>query len=214
MKKLYLSQWDYNSYLIMEELKKIVIANGGYCVSNWEKKQEKTKIYNRSIKNKIESKQKHIEYLETIKENMTDAEKENINKNIDNYLQDIIKLEKQYKKASRIVTNNNYLQFIINNPELKDAITTDIYYIQFNDNPFFEFYYSKQVIGNNLTLDYNCYLDKLPKEKLFIKDYYNKYGKATIKKTADNIFKYIVNAHYSKRYGTKIIFKQFHKIEG
>ena len=44
MKKLYLSQWDYNKSLIFEELKKMVLNNGGLMVSDWQKKQEKTDI--------------------------------------------------------------------------------------------------------------------------------------------------------------------------
>ena len=206
MKKLYLSQWDYNKSLIFEELKKMVLNNGGLMVSDWQKKQEKTKIYNRTIKYKIESKQQHVEFLETRKEEMTKEQKQNINNVIDNYLKEIITLEKQYKKTTRIITNNGYLQFVLNG---------FLYYIQFDDNPFFDFYYTKQPINDDLTIkDNTIYFEKLPKEELFIKDYYLNYTKKNLKDTAKNIYNFLVNAKNSRIYKQRNNKKTFHKLEG
>ena len=206
MKKLYLTTWDYNKYLIMEELKKIILVNGGFMVSTWEKKQEKTKIYNRSISEKIETKQKYVEFLEGKKESEELKEyKNNIEKTITKYLEEIITLEKQYKKATRIVTNNGYLQFVLNGY---------LYYIQFDDNPFFDFYYQKQTINDNLTITDKTYLEILPKYDLFTKDFYNKYTKKNLQDTARNIYNYLLKAKKGEKYEKYHLPQKYYKMEG
>lgn len=56
MKKLFLKSWEFNSYIIINELKKIVLKNGGVIVSEWQKEKNKNiKIINRTFQENINS---------------------------------------------------------------------------------------------------------------------------------------------------------------
>lgn len=55
MEKRYLSGWHYNAACILDELEKLVIANGGELVSTWENEKRHTyEIHRRSISSEFE----------------------------------------------------------------------------------------------------------------------------------------------------------------
>lgn len=159
MKKqtLYLKSWEYNSYLLLHHLKSEVIKNGGCIVDDitfiTSEKAQYT-IYNRTLLKCIEELK---ETITTIENNLKNNEyNEERKKQLIDYMQ--IKkeaLEKLEKiKNKKIVYNKNYLHFKLNN---------HIYYIQFNENPFFPHYMSKEKIDeikdDIFIVNYSHYMD-------------------------------------------------------
>ena len=199
IKKLYLTQWCYNYYLIINEIKKEVLKNGGFIVSDWRTEPEKIKIYNRTLNEDIIK----LEKLDEIRQKHTAAEIEELAKN-NGYLKGLLNFEEDLKKYDYkknngvILTTSSYLHFIINN---------SLYYIQFNDNPFFDWYYTKEPInGLTATKEYNYYMDILNKEIYDAGSYYELLSKKDIKRIAHNYYNYLLTANYSKPYK-----KQFNK---
>ena len=187
MKELYLNSWNYNSYLIIKELKKEVLKEGGSIVSDWRKEKEKNfYIYNRMFKEKflhdIEGMKRMEEYKTTDRPYY-----EKLKKGAE-------EAEKNYIKSKRRVNNSNYLTFILNDK---------IYYIELADNPFFEFYCSKQKIENNKTENI-VYCENIDKSFMEF-DYFGKVGKTKIKKTALNLLEALKNKKDCKSYKNKII---------
>lgn len=186
MKSLYLNSWNYNSYLIIKELKKEVLKEGGSIVSEWRKEKEQNiYIYNRMFKEKclhnIDSIARMEEYKTTDRPYYTQLKKE------------LEEAQKNYIKSKRRVNNSNYLTFILNDK---------IYYIELADNPFFDFHYSKQEIKNNKTENV-VYCENI--NKCFMEfDYFGKVGKSKIKKTALNLLESLKNKKDCKTYKNKI----------
>lgn len=169
MKTLYLNSWNYNSYLIIKELKKEVLKRGGAVVSDWRtKKEENIYIFNRMFKEKYLHDIDGIARMEEYK--TTDRP----------YYQELKRgaeeAQKNYIKSKKRVNNSNYLHFILNDK---------LYYVELKDNPFFDFFYSKQEIKDNKT-EYAVYCRNLEKDFMAF-DYYGKVGKTRIKKTALNL---------------------------
>ena len=135
MKKLYLKGWEFNSYLIINELAKEVKKAGGHLVSNWKYEQEKTRIFNRLI----------LEVLEENSKLLKGKSEEEIAKS--EYARKKQEELEEYKKVnkSKIVYFYNYLNF---------ELSGYIYYIQLNDNPFFPHYIIKEKCEKNTNNEY------------------------------------------------------------
>lgn len=175
MKTLYLNSWNYNSYLIIKELKKEVLKRGGAVVSDWRtKKEESVYIFNRMFKEKYLHDIDGIARMEKYK--TTDRP----------YYQELKRgaeeAQKNYIKSKKRVNNSNYLEFLLNGK---------LYYVELKDNPFFEFFYSKQEITDNKT-KYKVYCNNLEKDFMTF-DYFGKVGKNRIKKTALNLLEALEN---------------------
>jgi len=175
MKTLYLNSWNYNSYLIIKELKKEVLKRGGAVVSDWRtKKEENIYIFNRMFKEKYLHDIDGIARMEEYK--TTDRP----------YYQELKKgaeeAQKNYIKSKKRVNNSNYLHFILNDK---------LYYVELTDNPFFDFHYSKQEIKDNKT-ERIVYCSNLEKDFMTF-DYFGKIGKTRIKKTALNLLESLEN---------------------
>lgn len=154
MKKLYLTTYQYNTYLILDRLAEKIIKNGGCIVSDWEKTREPITIYNRTLtehidrlKNDIDIMSKNLAthtYTTDGKRNIIECRKKRKIK-----LKDLEKI-----KHGKIVHNKNYLNFKVDNY---------ICYIEFNDNPFFTHYFTKKPIDektdDTYTTLYSYYLD-------------------------------------------------------
>lgn len=148
---LYLSTWNYNAVLIIEELKQIIVNNGG--------RVDETRpgyIVNRSImeivnKCKIDA-DKVRERIEAGEIEANEAR----NAFIKSREAEAAALE-AIPNEPRKVSNNNYLRFILDNT---------MYYVELNDNPFFDFYYNKTPInGDKYSRD--TYGEKLNKDFLW-----------------------------------------------
>lgn len=189
---LYLTSWDYNKALIMDELEKIIKSKGGKLVSTWQTTRKPAKtIINRSIS----------EHLRELQEVVDRSHKQEV---INEYLRKIEKI-KQYRSNKTVYSNyascfGCYMSFELNNI---------YYYLQLDDNPFFDFLISKEVIDDNHI--YNNVCDDLPKE--WLEDILLSYKctNADIKKAARNIFEILekMPARSNPRQGQK---KQLHVI--
>lgn len=161
MKKqtLYLQSWSYNSYLLLHHLKNEVIKNGGCIVDDithiTSEKIQYT-IYNRSMD---EVKRQLQETINTIENNLKNNE---YNEERKKQLIDYMEIKKQTLKElekikdKRIVYNKNWLHFKLNDY---------IYYIQFDENPYFPHYIYKEKIdeikNDIFTINYSHYGDNL-----------------------------------------------------
>lgn len=197
--KRYLKSYEYNTYIILNELRKEIYKKGGVIVSDWQTKENKLIIYNRTLQN----------HIKELKESINTIEK-NLNNN--NYDNDRIKQLTDYKKIKenslmelekiknkRIVYNTNYLQFKLDNY---------IYYIQFDSNPFFEHYIHKQPIDeikdDKYIVKYNYYIDNFSLDILNEFDLYDyNLSNKDIKKIVNILYNYIVNSKTSEIVQTK-----------
>lgn len=202
MKKqtLYLKSWLYNSYLLLHHFKNEVIKNGGQIVNDITYiASEKTQytIYNRSLLRCIEELKNTINTIENnLKNNEYNEERK---KQLINYMQtkkeSLEKLEKI--KNKKIVYNKNYLRFKLNDY---------IYDIQFDENPFFPHYISKEKIdeikNDIFIVNYSHYMNNLDNNMDFIfnnTDLWNyDISTATLKKIAKRLLKVCVESKESK----------------
>ena len=126
----YLTSWKYNAALILDELEAIVLNNGGAIVSTWQKTRKEYAITNRSITGAIREQLDRVERLE--KHNRVEA-------------------------AIAAREKLDELQSLPNEPHITPygdftyicfALNGFYYYYSLDDNPFFDFHYSKTPIIN------------------------------------------------------------------
>lgn len=181
---LYLSNWEFNSARILEELDKIVRANGGRT-----KIDEKTEIQNSSYIDTINEYEKRIERF-----NNTDMSKypEKIQK---------LMLDRKTKDESKVKELKELKPVIIEVSHIKSIyfiIQDTIYYYCLDSNPFFEFYYIKAKIKDGKYpesyVDEDTSKDKWLWDCFFIRTANNK----DVKKAAEIIYNTLLNADYSK----------------
>lgn len=187
MKKLYLSTSVFNEYLLINELQKIVIKKGGYILSSYLDKSERYYITNRTIKNNILENETKINRLKN-REVLNAKQKEYLNT-----LENENKSLNKYNK-NRIVNNQNFISFILGN---------DCYYVQLDENPFFDFYYMKtrcEKIDNKVITSERVYLDTLNKSFIYSEnvDLWANLTNTQIKKIATNLFNQVYYSTYSE----------------
>lgn len=179
--KLYLKGWEYNSYLIINALAKIIKENDGEFLNSYpyiKPYYSKIQIVNRSI----------IEEIENCKRFLTGKTSEEIKNNeiLLEKLNTFDKLSKINNKA-KTVQFKNYITFKLENC---------IYYIQLQDNPFFEDYIQKENISeiknNEYIVKYNHYMENLKKDWIEeypgIKTFYDSLNAKQIKDLATRLF--------------------------
>lgn len=189
MKKLFLKSWEFNSYIIINELKKIVLKNGGVIVSEWQKEKNKNiKIINRTFQENINSINDSIEKLKSI-DALNDKQKEYLKSQEDkkNAL-----LKYQFKNGA-MLNNANYLNFVFDG---------EIYYLQLDENPFFDFYYSKNKINDEFEEKSKVYLVSLNKYVFYkyVASLYDFITRTTAKKIARDIFLFLQCANRCEQY--------------
>lgn len=203
MKKqtLYLQSWSYNSYLLLHHLKNEVIKNGGCIVDDithiTSEKIQYT-IYNRSMD---EVKRQLQETINTIENNLKNNE---YNEERKKQLIDYMEIKKQTLKElekikdKRIVYNKNWLHFKLNDY---------IYYIQFDENPYFPHYIHKEKIdeikNDIFIINYNHYIDNFKDNDIdFIfndADFFDyNISTATFKKVAKRLLKVCIESEESE----------------
>ena len=190
MEKLYLKGWEYNSYLIINKLAEIIKENGGEIVNDFPyiNTYHKKEITNRSITGAIAECERILygKTEEQIKENQFAIQKQK-------ELEELRKIDNEPIQ----VLFSNYINFKLDNY---------IYYIQLQDNPFFEDYIQKETIaeekGVEYIVKYNHYLENLSKkwieEAEGIESFYQTLSKKQIKTLAERLFKQIKNARPSE----------------
>lgn len=172
--RLYPSTWEYNSCRIMSALAEIVIKNGGRV-----KPQKKAIISDRYLEEAKIKLSNRIDYLKGLEK----KEHKDIRSNA------IKEKEKDLKKLELInndpiqITHTTYISFIYEN---------NYYYYQMDENPFFDFYYTKTPIKNG---KHSCDTLSTESEKTWLYDCYLKVGctENDIKKAAEYIFNMLVN---------------------
>lgn len=182
MEKRYLSNFNYNSALILTELEKIVKENGGKIVSTWKHDRRPFAVVNRTILETIHD-------LEKKKEKFTCFNK-------------IFPVDMENKLIEYKTINNDpvttyygdfqYIGFSLNGV---------YYYYQIDRNPFFDFLYAKTPVINNCIYNNHCTKND-PKEWLFDIFFSCKASDDDRKHAAETIYNMLINSKYTHVYKT------------
>jgi hypothetical protein len=191
-KNLYLPNSNYNIAKIFEELKKIIINNGGNIAKY--KYAEKTMIYNRSIAEEIRKKEDHLSKAEA-NNNEQFAEKKAIA--IKNIKADLEELQEAANTIQPIETTfttwcGHHIKFI------QDGIYYDF---SMDSNPFFSATIHKIKLDNNNCYTGTYYSDSI-EEKPFLYDCIYSFNccNADIKEMAYQMYNFLIAAPTSKLY--------------
>lgn len=139
--RLYLTSWQYNAMLIIDELARIVEEAGGRV-----KPGKKAIITNRAVSSTIREISQNIEHIEEL--NRKYGETEDRNDAIRRYREHLSTYE-QFDNTPIEVRGQSWINFIIGDK---------YYYYSFDDNPFFDFNYLKTAINSNGEINANaCY---------------------------------------------------------
>ena len=100
----------------------------------------------------------------------------------------------------------DYLSFIIDD---------DLYYIELDENPFFDFYICKHPINRDLKTSKNYYLGILEKEFIYSLnvDLYDNLDGVAISTIASNLFNQIKNTKYSEKYSAAERIEKYNILE-
>lgn len=188
-RRLYLNSWNYNAAKILSRLAAIVADNGGRV-----KPQNSAIISNRSRDAAIRECSEKVERYTALEKNNHNPARAAA----------ILKYSSKLEKLQAInndpitVTNVSYIRFT-----LGDCM----YYYDVDDNPFFNFHYSKIPVVNGA---YNamCYSDNDKKEWLHDCFFGADCSDADITEAAYLIFNMLVNAKFStvcKRERSRIV---------
>ena len=180
MKKLYLKNWEFNSYRILNEIRKEIEKKGGFLVNSYPhiSKKEKIKIYDRTF---LEAERETSANL-AANPNLLEYNK----KYFSHYYE---ALEKNYKSV-KIVENTSFLHFYYEGY---------IYYIQFDSNPFFPHYIQKQKaekVNDEYITRYSYYLEDIEIDDLPSFQYISDWE---IKKHSKKIIEIILKRKESKK---------------
>ncbi len=177
--RLYLKPWSYNAARIISDLAKIVENNGGRY-----KPTKAAIISDRSCTEKIrEYEDKLTQYKSIVAKGLGN---EHTLDAIDFMEKEIDRLKKINNDPIR-VTHTTYISFIL------DGL---YYYYQVDDNPFFDFYYSKTPVKNGKR-SRDAVMEKDKREWLFDCFFVSGCSEADIKEAANLIFNMLVNAKNS-----------------
>lgn len=192
--KLYFSTWLYNYHLIINELAKQIRKEGGQIVSCYpelHKKNERTLIQNRSIE------ERKTELKITLQKLTGKANQEYVAK-LQKELEKLEKINNDFKMVKYAGTFGIGLDFVMDNI---------FYFVEFNENPFFDFYYQKHDIepqgDGSYKQKYNYYLEKLDKNFMDKYDFYDRLSQKSIKKIAANLLTQLKESRNSSMVYTK-----------
>lgn len=185
IKKLYLCSWTYNAALILTELDKIIKNNGGKIVSTWRTtKRPEILITNRNLTTAIQDASARVNRVI-------------LHKSVDPapFINELKQLES---------INNNFILTCHGDYLYTSFILNGCYYnYNMNDNPFFEFYYTKTSVINGNKIINTCY--SLNDKKLWWKDIFYSY-KCTHEQrraAALDIFNMLLSSSTSLTYTSK-----------
>lgn len=187
---LYLTAWEYNITLILEEIKNRVLANGGSV-----KPATAGYIANRSILSVISKATEQNEKLdELLKEGTTDNRDE-IRKRVFEANKKEIEEWSAKKNDPVKVTNNGFLVFILDG----------FYYsINIDENCFFEHSFIKTKVTEKNEYSKNAYSEKIKTafvfDELLKADHTTPEASEARKEAAENIYNFITNAPENDRF--------------
>lgn len=186
MKKLYLTNWSYNAALIMEELKKIIENNGGTVAT-----PEPCEMINRSLNDAIRETEERINQLIAIE---TENEKRTA------YIKELKNKLSEYKKINNVPIVSLFAEWHY----IKIHLNNVYYYFQFDDNPFFPFYFNKIKLDNNNSYSGDYCMEEFKKED-WLFDCFFKAGAdhEDIKEAANLIYNQLMIVPYSIQYKEK-----------
>ena len=173
--RLYLTSWVYNGSRVMSRVAKLVEMKGGKVKYN-----ESMNIINRSIYEKIREKEAEIERSKNVSVRLGKAI-------------DTAKIEAEIAELKAIpnapikVTHGDYISFILNDV---------YYYYEFDENPFFEFHYTKTPIVNG-KYSRNAYLEESSKSWVLNGLFEIGCSSETIDKAAELLLDELLNANKS-----------------
>lgn len=187
VEKRYLANWHYNAALILEELEKIIINNGGRLCSQWQSGpgRKKFEITNRSIMEKRHELEKTAERLERL--HLTEAAKANA-----------AELEKLANLNNDPVITS-YADYLY----VSFVYADYHYYFQMDRNPFFPFLYYKTKMLTENTTRRNVYGAEPSKEWLWDCFFSFDCSNADRREAANLIFNELVTARVSETYYTR-----------
>lgn len=180
------NSWNYNAALILQELEKIVLNNGGRLCSIWKReKRALCKIINRSVLDRKKELEKNLERCERFKK--TEAAR--------GYAAELEKISRI--KNDPIITayaDYHYIRFVYDGYH---------YYLQFDENPFFDFLFTKSKMIDENTTRQNVYSGTFTKCWLW-DCFFSPYCSNDDRREAANlIFNELVTAKSSEPYHTK-----------
>lgn len=179
--RLYLSTWEYNMCRIMTTLAEQVVGRGGRV-----KPQKKAIISNRNVDAlKREYSEKIETYIELEKEQSYPPRAAASTK----YREKLEELE-AVNNEPITVTHTSYISFVLNDM---------YYYYQMDDNPFFEFMYSKTPIRNGKR-SANIYLSEDIKEWAKSYDLFKTLTDMEVSDAATKILEMLLSAPISEVY--------------
>ena len=153
--KLYLSNWDYNAALIIEELAAIVKNNGGTVKPGTE-----TIIENRALNENLRKAADRLTKLESI-----EAEPPGMNEKRTDAIK---RLRADIEKWERIDnTPRTVHHYTWSSAYISFKLGGMYYYYQTDSNPFFDFHYQKTPIDINGTVSRCACLKNDPKEWVY-----------------------------------------------
>ena len=147
---LYLTTWQYNAALIIEELEKIVTNAGGSV----KPARHRGYIENRSYCEAAKEAEMRALRLEAYGKN---GNGEKLKNKISELREEAEELKKEAEKSRAAAGNLTYITFILNGK---------YYYMQFDENPFFDFFYQKTKVNERNERSRDIYLEKLDKKWL------------------------------------------------
>lgn len=183
--KRYLNTWHYNAALILTELEKIVINNGGRLCSTWERSERiNFEIINRGLDEQIHK------YKETVNrfERLTKKAPCEITRELER-LQNI-----NNEPRNTFYADYLYISFVYND---------HYYYYQMDRNPFFDFLFIKTKLINENTTARNVYGSTPSREWMLDCFWHFDCSPEDRREAANLIFNELVNAAPSKPYQTK-----------
>ena len=186
---LYPNTWEYNATLIINELRHVVTKHGGSL-----KPQRGGFIVNRSIMGFIRANNERIERIEKAIERDPLKYRESREKVIDGIKKENADFQKIPNDPVK-VDGSYWLSFTYNG---------DYYSVNLNDNPFFDFYYTKTPINNGL-ISKDVYSSVLDSKEFMWNDKFFEINvaKECFEKSAEMLFNFLVNAPYCEKYRDK-----------
>ena len=185
VKKLYPNNWNYNAALILQELEKIVLNNGGKLCATWKRERQYHEIINRGILDRKKELEKDLERCERFK--MSEAAR--------GYAAELEKISRI--KNDPIITayaDYHYIQF---------AFDGHYYYLQLDRNPFFDFLFTKSALIDENTINQNVYSRNFNKCWLWDCFFSLDCSNEDRREAANIIFNELVTARNSEPYFTK-----------
>ena len=185
----YLTSWKYNAALILEELETIVLNNGGAIVSTWQKERKQYAITNRSITGAIREQEERLERWERVNNTAPNPAREKA-----------IAAGREKLEELQALPNDPHVTPYGDYTYICFALGGMYFHYSMDDNPFFDFHYSKTPVVNG-EINKCHYSDNDPKEWFYDCFWRWDCSRDDIREAANLIFNMLQNARPGRTYG-------------